>query len=291
MAKYLDLTGLTTYDGKIKSYINTQLTPVYKFQGTKTVAQLNVLTITADMNGYVYNVSDSGTLSQGSVSVLAGDNVVIFVSDATTTPITWSWDVLAGFVDLSGYLQKNGFSTLQQDVAGVGAVSQLSSPNHIYIGSSAGNTKIGGTYARVDITAGTGADVYFGNNQIDGATSLTRLLAQAEYVSLATTTTINELATAYGIDGTYKDFDIVANISNHLYRISMSNPAGNNGYIEINALSFPNGAVANKRWTYYASDFTSSSLTLASIMVDGNRNDYLCNTEVITTAEINALFS
>ena len=86
-----------------ESYVNSVVSSVYKPKGTKTVAQLNALT--GQQVGDVYNVSDSGTLTAGNVSVIAGDNVV------------WTdeneWDKLAGTIDLSGYVQKT------QTIAGI----------------------------------------------------------------------------------------------------------------------------------------------------------------------------
>lgn len=60
---------------------------VFNYKGAKTVAQLNALSSGSKTPGDVYNVTDSGTLTAGSVVVTAGDNVV------------WngtSWDRLAG---------------------------------------------------------------------------------------------------------------------------------------------------------------------------------------------------
>ena len=86
-----------------ESYVNTLVSSVYRVKGTKTVSELNALT--GQEVGDVYNVSDSGTLTDGNVSVIAGDNVV------------WTdeneWDKLAGTIDLSGYVQKT------QTIAGI----------------------------------------------------------------------------------------------------------------------------------------------------------------------------
>ena len=93
-----------------ESYVNSVVSSVYKPKGTKTVAQLNALT--GQQVGDVYNVSDSGTLTAGNVSVIAGDNVV------------WTdeneWDKLAGTIDLSGYVQKT------QTIAGISLASNIS---------------------------------------------------------------------------------------------------------------------------------------------------------------------
>lgn len=95
--------------GYVSSAISSAISAVYKPQGTKTVAQLNALAPTSSYNGYVYNVSDNGTLTNGNISVSAGDNVcIIWDSDSGT----WSWDKLASDIDLSDYYTKSETNTL-----------------------------------------------------------------------------------------------------------------------------------------------------------------------------------
>ena len=90
-----------------KQYVNNSISSaisrVYKPQGTITVDILNSLTITKEMNGYVYDISDTGTLIKGSVQITQGDNVVIIWNEAKTD---WKWDKLSGIVDLSNYTTK-----------------------------------------------------------------------------------------------------------------------------------------------------------------------------------------
>ena len=81
-----------------ENYVDTKIASlgnVFEYRGSQTVAQLNALTSIGI--GDCYNVSDSGTLTAGSVVVIAGDNVVWNGS---------AWDKLAGTIDLSGYVQK-----------------------------------------------------------------------------------------------------------------------------------------------------------------------------------------
>ena len=103
-----DIVATRTY---VTQEIAREISSVYRFQGTKTVAELNLLEVTSAMNNYVYNVSDAGTLSNGSVSVIAGDNVAIVWNESTST---WSWDKLAGTftVDLSNYVTLDGTQTI-----------------------------------------------------------------------------------------------------------------------------------------------------------------------------------
>lgn len=89
-----------------QDFVNTQIASaiaglgnVFEYKGTKTVSELNTLAsgLTTANIGDTYNVSDSGTLTAGNVSVVAGDNVAWAGS---------AWDKLAGTIDLSGYVQK-----------------------------------------------------------------------------------------------------------------------------------------------------------------------------------------
>ncbi len=90
-------------DDEIKNAISS----VYQVKGSATVSELNTLTSTtvdkSTLNGYVYNVLDSGNLNYyaGTIEVLAGDNVVFTYNNGQ-----WGWDKLASTIDLSGYVQK-----------------------------------------------------------------------------------------------------------------------------------------------------------------------------------------
>lgn len=91
--------NITYVDNSIASAISR----VYKPQGTVTVDILNSLTITKEMNGYVYDISGTGTLIKGSVQVTQGDNVAIIWNEDETD---WKWDKLSSIVDLSNYAEK-----------------------------------------------------------------------------------------------------------------------------------------------------------------------------------------
>lgn len=91
--------------------INQAIAGVYKPGGTKTVAQLNALTKDASLNGYVYNVGDSGTLYDelgGDIEVRTGDNVCLIYDDSED----WYWDNMVGFIDTSLFVTKSGENIL-----------------------------------------------------------------------------------------------------------------------------------------------------------------------------------
>ena len=82
-------------DTYTKAQVDSKLAATLHYEGSKTVAQLNALSLGENDTGKFYNVSDSGVLSIGSLEVLAGDNVVWTGS---------SWDKLT--MDLSAYDDK-----------------------------------------------------------------------------------------------------------------------------------------------------------------------------------------
>ena len=88
----------------VESAINTKISSTYKAKGT--VAFANLPSLSSTNEGNVYNVSDSFTTTadfvEGSGKTHpAGTNVVI----VNTTGSTYKYDVLAGMVDLSGYVE------------------------------------------------------------------------------------------------------------------------------------------------------------------------------------------
>lgn len=87
----------------VDNAISSAISRVYKPQGTVTVNTLNSLSITKEMNGYVYDISGTGTLTKGSVQVTQGDNVAIIWNEDETD---WKWDKLSSIVDLSNYAEK-----------------------------------------------------------------------------------------------------------------------------------------------------------------------------------------
>jgi len=96
-------TSSDAMSGKaVKSAIDTAVASVYKPAGS--VAFASRPTPGASYKGNVYNITDSfttdSTFVEGSGNTYpAGTNIVCI----NTTGSTYKWDVLAGFVDLSGY--------------------------------------------------------------------------------------------------------------------------------------------------------------------------------------------
>lgn len=99
-----------------KSYVDNAISnaiaSVYKIKGSASVSQLNAL---QDKSvGDVYNLTDSGTLTDGSLQVFTGDNVVWTGSawDKLGTEIDWSaYDekfIAAGFFEVAPYNESTG---------------------------------------------------------------------------------------------------------------------------------------------------------------------------------------
>lgn len=114
--KEIDLSsmiGLVNYYHKDSLYtksetealIDSQISSVYKPAGS--VAFANLPTLSASVLGNVYNVTDSFTTTNDFVegsgkSYPAGTNVAV-VDVGTGSTHSYKFDVLSGFVDLSGY--------------------------------------------------------------------------------------------------------------------------------------------------------------------------------------------
>ena len=124
--------------------IKHDLTSVYKIKGSRSCASLNGLTKILSLNGNVYNVTDAGTLTNAdssTVSVNVGDNVLFIWNNGD-----WYWDILAGIVDLSNYVEKIAGSLgvvfaygNKYNVEGAITCDSISTPSTIVFRNSAGN--------------------------------------------------------------------------------------------------------------------------------------------------------
>lgn len=105
--KVSDLTNDSNFqtDIEVEAAITAKLSSTYKAGGT--VAFANLPSLTSTNEGKVYNVSDSFTTTSDFVEGAgkeypAGTNVVIINVGTEQSP-SYKYDVMAGFVDLSGY--------------------------------------------------------------------------------------------------------------------------------------------------------------------------------------------
>lgn len=105
-AKATSLSGYGITDAYTKTEVDGMISSVYKPAGSVAFASLP--TLSDNVLGNVYNVTDAFTTTANFVegagkSYPAGTNVVV-VNTGTTASPTYKFDVLAGFVDLSGYV-------------------------------------------------------------------------------------------------------------------------------------------------------------------------------------------
>lgn len=138
-ANSADVYTKTEVDGKISS--------VYKPGGSVTFANLP----TADEAhlGLVYNVTDKFTATADFVEGAggkhpAGTNVVIVKSGED-----YKYDVLAGFVDLSGYVEKENGKRLMTDEEGIKLGGIAEGATKVEASATNGNIKVNGTEQNV----------------------------------------------------------------------------------------------------------------------------------------------
>ena len=88
-----------------KKYVDdtvaSAISRTYRPMGSKTVAQLNAMTSSELQSGDVYNLLDSGTLTQGDLQVFVGDNVAWIVENGVGR-----WDKLGAEIDWHAYDEK-----------------------------------------------------------------------------------------------------------------------------------------------------------------------------------------
>lgn len=122
--KFNDYYTKTEADSKIDSKIATAISSTYKPAGSTMFSFLP--SVGADQEGKVYNIIDEFTTTEDFVEGAgnkypAGTNIVCIDTDDAGT---YKWDVLAGFVDLSGYETTADVTTkLAQKVDKVGGSS------------------------------------------------------------------------------------------------------------------------------------------------------------------------
>ncbi len=159
------LAGYGITDAYTKEELDGKVSAVYKPGGSVAFADLP--TADAAHAGYVYNVTDSFTTTANFVEGAgkkhpAGTNVVIAVTSAANVePATYGYEVLAGFVDLSGLqpkedgkvLSSNDYTT--EEKAKLGGVA--AGATKVEAGATAGSIKINGVETSVVPVASDGS--------------------------------------------------------------------------------------------------------------------------------------
>lgn len=109
----LDTIGSSV--ASLKTEIDTKIASTYKPGGTKTAEELVAGLLVAENEGKVYNIStvltitsaNKGLFVEGSESSYPiGTNFVVVNVAEAQAQASYKFDALAGFVDLSGYMEK-----------------------------------------------------------------------------------------------------------------------------------------------------------------------------------------
>lgn len=147
------LAGYGITDAYTMEEINSKISSVYKPAGSLAFAGLPVPS--ADNLGNVYNVTDAFTTSAAFVEGAgkkhpAGTNVVVIAVGEE-----FKFDVLAGFVDLSGYVPKNGTDRLMTEAEGTKLGNIAEGATKVEKSDTNGNVKINGQETAVYILPDT----------------------------------------------------------------------------------------------------------------------------------------
>ncbi|MCR4661683.1 MAG: hypothetical protein K5765_06790 [Clostridia bacterium] len=116
--------------GGIYNAIQTAVSGAFEYKGTASVADINALGTSAT-NGSIYQLTNSGTITLGSLAVSAGDSVI------------WngtSWDKLIAAVDLTGYVTTSDLATALSSYV---TSSSLASTLNSYVTTSDLSTELG----------------------------------------------------------------------------------------------------------------------------------------------------
>ena len=108
----------TTVEGAIGALAGAvnSIPSVYKPSGDKTCAELTSSLLIAANVGNVYNTTDSGTTTSDFVGgsgkpINIGDNVAVVNTGTDVSPV-YKFDLMAGFIDTSNFVQKSSTSGL-----------------------------------------------------------------------------------------------------------------------------------------------------------------------------------
>ena len=181
LSKPTSISGYGITDAYTKTEVDGMISSVYKPAGSVAFASLP--TLASGVLGNVYNVTDAFTTTNDFVegsgkNYPAGTNVVV-VNTGTSSSPTYKFDVLSGFVDLSGYVptsRKVNNKSLSADIT-------LTASD---VGALPDNTTIPqGTVTSVRVQAGTGLVSSVSTAQ---TTSLNTTISIASGYKLPTTT-------------------------------------------------------------------------------------------------------
>lgn len=210
-----DTTQIAT-TAYVKNEVDSKLSSTYKAKGSVAFASLPALV--AANEGNVYNVTDAFTTTNDFVegsgkSYPAGTNVVI----VNTTGTTYKYDVLSGFVDLSGYLTSSDAANtyLSQSDASSTYLTQSDASSTYLTQSDASSTYLtqsdaSSTYATQTALGNTDAKV--GSGTLDIGSDLTDGVNQLNS-NKANSILVRDVAcNSFGAISANSVFEITANV-------------------------------------------------------------------------------
>ena len=148
-------TKSQTYtQAEVNAAISSAIGAVYKPSGSKTCAELVSSLLIAANKGNVYNITDSGVTTEYFVdgagkTINAGDNVSI----VEVSTDVFKFDLLSGFIDLTGYQTKNLASAIEGQTTVEGALAALSA-NKANLSEVYTKTQINDDFVKKSATAG-----------------------------------------------------------------------------------------------------------------------------------------
>lgn len=227
-----DTTQIAT-TAYVKNEVDSKLSSTYKAKGSVAFASLPALI--AANEGNVYNVTDAFTTTNDFVegsgkSYPAGTNVVI----VNTTGTTYKYDVLSGFVDLSGYLTASDAAStyLSQSDASSTYLSQSDASSTYLTQSSASSTyatqtALGNTDAKVGSgTLDVGSDLIDAANTLN--TGLTNINSNMVQTGISTIYTIYPNGKLFNSTNSRVTF-FINNYQNLNFRVSEAYVYSNDG--------------------------------------------------------------
>ena len=260
-----DTTQIAT-TAYVKNEVDSKLSSTYKAKGSVAFASLPSLI--AANEGNVYNVTDAFTTTNDFVegsgkSYPAGTNVVI----VNTTGTTYKYDVLSGFVDLSGYLTSSDAANtyLSQSDASSTYLTQNDASSTYLTQSDASTTYLSqssasSTYATQTALGSTDAKV--GSGTLDIGSDLTDGVNQ-----LNSNLTPTEVSTGIDRVGAVKSGNVV-----QLKINGKTITASASGWYELGTLPsslWPKQGIDSAIFDNNISSFSSSHYTNLRITTDG----------------------
>lgn len=240
--------------GAVKTAIDAAVASAYHHAGTKTVAELVAALLIADNDGNVYNITDSGETTADFIEgaghpIKAGDNVgVAKVGSA------YKFDLLSGFVDTSGFVQKSQTAGLLKNDGTVDTTQYISQHQDI---SGKADKVSGGTANNFAALDANGNLKDSGHKHSDYLTAHQDISGKADKVSSAT----NGHLAGLNSSGNLTDSGIASGIF----------PSGVSTSNKLATMSDVSGSLGTKLTSTVSNDtltFTSASITSSKI-IDG----------------------